>query len=82
MGPAATLRLRFMDYVGNSRHRVALPYNYLSKAEWNELHLLLDLKIAAQVNELGLYPRPFDFVFGAGLHFVALLHHPVHRNEG
>jgi hypothetical protein len=76
-GPAAALRLRFMDYIGNSHHAVALPYKYLSTGEWNELRRVLDLKVAAEVKELGLYPRPFDYVFGADLHFVALWEHTV-----
>lgn len=71
-GPAAALRLRFMDYIGNSHHAVALPYNYLSTGEWNEVHRALNVKVAAEVKKLGLYPSPFDYVFGAGLHFVAL----------
>ena len=79
-GPAAGLRLRFMDYIGNAHHAVALPYNYLSTEEWSELRRVLDLKVAAELRELRLYPRPFDYVFGAGLHFVALLEHPGHQN--
>jgi len=72
-GPCAGLRLRFMDYVGNARHAVALPYHYLSRMEWNELRQVLDLQIAAEVKQLGLYPWPFDYVFGGNLHFLALL---------
>jgi SAM-dependent methyltransferase len=72
-GPAAGLRLRFMDYIGNARHAVALPYNYPSAEEWNEFRRELDLKVAGEVKDLGLYPKPFDYLFGAGLHFLWLL---------
>jgi len=72
-GPWAGARLRFMDYVANARHAVALPYNYLSSEEWNELRRALDLQIAAEVKQLGLYPWPLDYVFGAKLQFLALL---------
>jgi len=72
-GPCAGLRLRFMDYVGNARHSVAPPYHYLSSRDWNELRQVLDLQIAAEVRQLGLYPWPFDYVFGGRLHFLALL---------
>jgi SAM-dependent methyltransferase len=72
-GPGAGLRLRFMDYVGNARHTVALPYHYLSRREWNELRRVLDLQIAAEVKQLGLYPWPFEYVFGGNLHFLVLL---------
>jgi len=72
-GPCAGLRLRFMDYVGNARHAVALPYHYLSRRDWHELLQVLDLQTAAEVKQLGLYPWPLDYVFGGRLHFLALL---------
>ncbi len=71
-GPISALRLRFMDYVGNSRFGVALPYNYLSPHQWGELRLQFDVKVAAEVTELDLYPSPIDYVFGKGLHFIGL----------
>jgi SAM-dependent methyltransferase len=79
IGPAAAWRLRFMDYIGNAHHAVALPYNYLSTGEWSELRRVLDLKVASEVKQLGLYPPPFDYMFGAGLHFVALWEHSVRQ---
>lgn len=79
-GLAAGLRLRFMDYIGNAHHAVALPYNYLSAGQWEELRRMLDLKVASEVKELGLYPQPFDYVFGADLHFVALWERPAPRS--
>jgi SAM-dependent methyltransferase len=72
-GPWTGMRLRFMDYVANARHAVALPYNYLSAEGWNELRRVLDLQIAAEVKQLGLYPWPLDYVFGGKLQFLALL---------
>ena len=72
-GLCAGLRLRFMDHVGNARHAVALPYHYLSMKQWSELRRVLDLQIAAEVKQLGLYPWPFDSVFGGNLQFLALL---------
>jgi len=72
-GPWAGLRLRFMDYVGNARHAVTLPYHYLSTEEWSELQRVLNLRTAVEVRQLGLYPWPLDSVFGAKLHFLALL---------
>jgi glycosyltransferase involved in cell wall biosynthesis/SAM-dependent methyltransferase len=75
-GLAAGLRLRFMDYIGNAHHDVALPYNYLSEGQWEELRRTLDVKVAEEAKELGLYPKPFDYVFGADLHFVALWERP------
>ena len=34
-GAFAYSTLRFMDWVGNARHDVALPYNYWTPAEWH-----------------------------------------------
>ena len=34
-GAFAYPTLRFMDWVGNARHGVALPYNYWTPAEWH-----------------------------------------------
>jgi len=71
-GAWAGLRLRFMDYVANARYAVALPYNYLSPEEWTELRHVLDLHVTAEVKQLGLYPWPLDYVFGATLQFLVL----------
>jgi SAM-dependent methyltransferase len=79
-GLAAGLRLRFMDYVGNSRFGVDLPYNYLSLQQWSELRLELNLKVIAEVTDLRLYPGAIDRVFGTGLHFVGLWERPVSEN--
>ncbi len=65
--------LRFMDWVGNSSHGVALPYNYLSQERWNKLYDAAGLEISKTVHELPLYPPPFSFLFGRGLHFISLL---------
>jgi SAM-dependent methyltransferase len=71
-GVAAVWRLRLMDYAANSPHGVALPYNYFSRKEWADLRCALDVKVVAEMTALGLYPKPIDYVFGAGLHFVTL----------
>lgn len=65
--------LRFMDWVGNAPHGVALPYNYRSEDEWREAFRDLGLRVAEWRERLGLYPFPANLVFGRGLHFVARL---------
>jgi SAM-dependent methyltransferase len=72
-GLAANARLRFMDWVGNARFGVALPYNYWTEQQWNFAWHHVGLRPARLVTELGLYPKPADWVFGAKLHFIALL---------
>jgi SAM-dependent methyltransferase len=72
-GFAANARLRFMDWVGNARFGVALPYNYWTRKQWNAAWQEIGLQPERVVTTLGLYPKPADWVFGAKLHFIALL---------
>jgi SAM-dependent methyltransferase len=72
-GLAANARLRFMDWVGNARFGVALPYNYWSEREWQAGWREAGLRPERLVTKLGLYPGPVDWVFGARLHFIANL---------
>lgn len=70
-GVAANSTLRFMDWVGNRGHDVRLPYNYPSKAEWNNMFALLGIEPTRWTEALDLYPQPFSMLFDRGLHFVA-----------
>lgn len=72
-GIAARVTLRFMDWVGNAAHGVRLPYNYLSRREWNAIWAKLHLGASKFATRLALYPRPFSWLFDRGLHFVAVL---------
>jgi len=65
--------LQFMDWVGNRPHGVVLPYNYQSKAQWMAIFEASGLRVVSWECDLGLYPRPFNKVFGRGLHFLAVL---------
>jgi SAM-dependent methyltransferase len=68
--------LRLLDWVGNARHGVALPYHYWSREQWLEAFEALHLKIGVWAQELGLYPRPAKWLFERTLHFIARLHRP------
>ena len=65
--------LAFMDWVGNAPHGVVLPYNYWSRQQWNEAFARAGLTIDNLDGRIPLYPQPFNFVFGRGLHFIARL---------
>jgi SAM-dependent methyltransferase len=65
--------LRAMDWVGNSRYDVSLPYNYWTKLEWLEAFHDLGVKIGSWTTSLGLYPWPTSCLFDRSLHFVARL---------
>lgn len=68
--------LRFMDEVGNTRHGVALPYNYWPQKKWLEAFDTLNLTVDVWKKDLGLYPLPANWLFGRSLHFVARLNLP------
>jgi SAM-dependent methyltransferase len=70
-GAGATLRM--MDWVGNRGHDVVLPYNYLSRSEWDAAFRRARLTVVAWRDKLGLYPRPARYLFDRRLHYVALL---------
>ncbi len=66
--------LRFMDWVGNARHHVPLPYNYWPKSKWLEAFKQLDLCLSLWEENLGLYPWPANQIFERSLHFIARLY--------
>ena len=72
-GPFAGSRLRFMDWVGNARHGVVLPFNYWSRQEWRAELQRLGLEIRSWRVDLGLYPWWANWIFGTSLQFVANL---------
>ena len=72
-GAFAGATLRFMDYVGNAPHGVALPYHYLTPDQWNTEWQAAQLTTQSITRDLKLYPWWGNWLFGRGLHFVALL---------
>lgn len=71
-GKLASTTLRLMDWVGNARHGVVLPYNYWTRAQWQRAFHELGLAVESALSP-ALYPAPLSWVFGRGLHFVARL---------
>src|SRR5215831_14411800 len=65
--------LRFMDWVGNARHGVALPYNYWTTEEWKRTVSQLGLSVDEMNLSLGLYPQIVAWIFERRLHFIARL---------
>jgi SAM-dependent methyltransferase len=63
--------LRFMDFVGNAHHGVALPYNYWPYHRWVAAFKELGSSSVTWRKDLKLYAWPADLVFGRSLHFVA-----------
>jgi SAM-dependent methyltransferase len=65
--------LRFMDWVGNARHGVVLPYNFWAERQWQAAFDQLKVRAAVWKQDLGLYPTPASWFFDRSLHFVARL---------
>jgi SAM-dependent methyltransferase len=65
--------LALMDWFGNAQYGVSLPNSYKSTREWRELFGRLGVHEIRTVTDIGLYPVPFNLIFGRGLHFVSIL---------
>jgi SAM-dependent methyltransferase len=72
-GVLAGPTLRLMDWVGNARHGVALPYNYWTTRQWHEALGDLGFVVIRWISDLRLYPRPGHWLFDRSLHFIAVL---------
>jgi hypothetical protein len=80
-GALAYRTLRLMDWVGNARHNVALPYNYWTPAEWHSAFDKLGLAVSSWESNLKLYAFPPDLIFGRSLHFIAALRVPSEKGN-
>lgn len=65
--------LRFMDWVGNARHGVALPYNYWPRRQWMDTFRELGLTVETMREDLHIYNAALDLLFGRSLHFAVSL---------
>ena len=65
--------LRFLDWIGNARHGVALPYNYWPEKQWFKVFGACNLTIRVWKSALHLYPRPANWLFDRSLHFITRL---------
>ena len=65
--------LRLMDWVGNARHSVVLPYNFWPFEKWMTAFGHLNLDIEVFNRHPSLYPPPLAWIFGRSLHFVSRL---------
>jgi SAM-dependent methyltransferase len=71
-GVLAAPRLAIMDWVGNARHGVALPYAYWRAAQWSAAFDMLALARVSERDDLSLYAWPMS-LFERGLHMMTLL---------
>ena len=72
-GLPSELILKGMDWVGNSRYGVRLPFSYWSEPEWESAWDRCGIRPVSMLRHIKLYPFPLSVIFEAGLHFVAAL---------
>jgi ubiquinone/menaquinone biosynthesis C-methylase UbiE len=81
LGPLSDATLRFMDWVGNARHGVPLPYTFWTQEQWRRAFHDLGLSVAAKRRRLGLYPWPANLAFEKRMHFIVRLVPPHSRRS-
>jgi SAM-dependent methyltransferase len=72
-GVLAQETLAFMDWCGNIGDGVPLPYNFLSRSEWQGAFFKAKLQAISTVEKLGIYLPPARWFFDRNLHFVSFL---------
>jgi len=72
-GFLAWQRLRLMDWIGNARFGVSLPYNYWSRERWLQTFTTLELDRERWIEAPFLFPWWANWFFGGSLHFLARL---------
>jgi SAM-dependent methyltransferase len=72
-GRPSELILRAMDWAGNSRHGVRLPFSYWPEAEWRTAWDRCGIRPVSILRYLHLYPFPLSLIFERDLHFIAML---------
>lgn len=65
--------LKFMDWMGNRPHGVAMTYNYKSRTEWKEIFASCGLQVSDWNENVRIHAFPLNLLFGRGLHVIALL---------
>lgn len=76
----ADATLRFMDWVGNARHGIPLPFRYWTRSAWIAAFDGMNLGVRSWQTPLGMYPWPATLLFDRSLHFVAAVR-PLQAEE-
>jgi SAM-dependent methyltransferase len=69
----AGLTLHIMDWIGNARYALSLPYNYWTKERWLEAFASLHVSVSEWDTNLKLYPVLADWIFGRSLQLIVRL---------
>lgn len=72
-GFMAQTRLKMMDWIGNARYGVSLPYSYWTRVEWSRAFMECGLAEEIFLSRFRLYSFPLQWIFGGSLHFITVL---------
>lgn len=72
-GILAQATLAFMDWIGNVGDGVPMPYNFLSRSEWQGAFNKARLRSVESIERLGIYLPPLSWLCDRNLHFVSFL---------
>jgi len=72
-GVLAQQRISFMDWAANAPYGVPCLYRYNTPAEWKAVRERHGLGVKAELGSMRLYPFGWNFVFGRGLQYLAVL---------
>lgn len=72
-GVLARATLVAMDWFGNFGDGVPMPYNFLSRTEWQSAFTSARLRSVETVEKLGIYLPPVSWICDRKLHFMSLL---------
>jgi ubiquinone/menaquinone biosynthesis C-methylase UbiE len=72
-GMLAHATLTLMDWFGNFGDAVPMPYNFLSRRDWQGEFFKSRLQLVSMIEKLNLYLPPRGWLFDRQLHFVAYL---------
>lgn len=65
--------LKFMDWMGNRPHGVAMTYGYKSRSEWKRIFASLGLDVKTWNESVRIHAFPLNLFFSRGLHVITLL---------
>ena len=72
-GLLAQQRIALIDWAANAPYGVPCLYRYNTPAQWAESHRIHGLTIDRELPSMRLYPAFYNFFFGGGLQYLAIL---------
>lgn len=72
-GFLARERISLMDWAANAPYGIPCLYRYNTLQEWRDWYVYHGLIIEHEIESMRLYPPFFNFIFGGGLQYLAIL---------